>query len=142
MRAACHRARRGRVVVLSHDCWNHNILFHALKKKTYYVPWWGIFWWMPKYEKMGTGELFQVLYLVALGMLDSQPGEKPLSPEFRRITGLDTQDPVYISISLQFTSSVSPQFTLFSPLLPYASEHLGPNPQEVLIQVTHWPVLE
>ena len=95
---------------------------------------------MPKYEKMGTGELFRGLYLVlvAPGMLDSQPGEKPLSPEFHRVTGLDIPDPVNISIS--------PQFTLFSFLLPSSScpisDHLGPNFQEVLIQVTHWPVLQ
>lgn len=58
-------------------------IYNSCFKKHYYVPWWGIFWWMPKYEKMGTGELFQVLYLVlvAPSMLDSQPGEKPLSPE-------------------------------------------------------------
>lgn len=34
VRAARHRARRGRVEVLSHDCWNHNILLHALKNPT------------------------------------------------------------------------------------------------------------
>lgn len=89
------------------------------------------------------------LVLVAPGVLDSQPGEKPLSPEFHRVTcgvGLDTPDPVIISISPQFTSSVSPQFTLFSPLLPSTScpisDHLGPNLQEVFIQVTHWSVLQ
>lgn len=31
MRAAHHRAHRGRAEVLRHDCWNHNTLFHALK---------------------------------------------------------------------------------------------------------------
>lgn len=32
-RVACHNAHRGRVEVLCHDCWNHNIL-HALKNFT------------------------------------------------------------------------------------------------------------
>lgn len=55
------------------------------------------------------------LMLVAPGMLDSQPQEKPLSPEFHEVTSLDTPHPVNISISPQFPSSMSSCPSLSAP---------------------------
>lgn len=36
VKTAHHRSPRGRVEVISHDCWNHNVLFDASKKTLLY----------------------------------------------------------------------------------------------------------
>lgn len=83
MRATRHKAHRGGVEALSHDCKNQNRVFHALKNPSVFSGG-ECSGGCQTTRKWAKGRYSRVLYsvVVAPSMLDSQPGEKPSALSF------------------------------------------------------------